>query len=110
MGVGGFGVGLGVRAGVGVGRLVGAGVVTATVGDGGLEDAESVGVARSGEAVAPGDPLGSAVAGSATALGAGFCGSPVAERTPPSIARGAKTRPMAAITTADAATTPAIRR
>lgn len=78
MGVGGFGVGLGaglgVRAGVGVGRLVGAGVgaAGATVGAARLEDGAVVAVARSGEAVASGDPLGSSVGGAATALGAGF--------------------------------------
>ena len=112
VGVGGFGVGLGVRAGVGVGRRVGAGVGVAGAGVGAarLEDAALEGVARSGEAVASGDALGWAVGGTATALGAGFCGSPVAERTPPSIPRGANTRPTAAMSTADAATTPAMRR
>jgi hypothetical protein len=111
-GVGGFAVGLAVRAGVGVGRRVAAGVEVAAagVGAGRLVKPRVLGEARSCEADGVGALLGSSLEGLATRLGSGVDGSPVADRTPPSIPRGTNTNPRKAIITAKAATAPAMRR
>lgn len=110
-GVGGLGVGLAVRAGVGVGRLVAAGVgaAAAGLGAGRLVKPRVLGETRSGEGEV-GVLLGSSFDGLAKRLGSGVDGSPVADRTPPSIPRGTNTNPRKAIVTAKAATAPAMRR
>lgn len=111
LGVGGFGVGFGVRAGVGVGRRVatGVGVATASVGVGRFGDSTALGEARA-SADGLGALMDSSLDGPATAFGAGLDGIPVADRTPPSIPRGTNTTASMAMATADAATTPAMRR
>jgi hypothetical protein len=109
-GVGGFGVGFGARTGVGVGLRVAAGVGVAGVVVSRLVGPATLGEARTGETDGLGESVGSSLDAPPTAFGTGLGGSPVADRTPPSVSRGTNTSPRKAIATADAATTPAIRR
>ncbi len=111
-GVGGFGVGFGVRAGVAVGRRVatGVGVAAASVGVATLEDPATLGEARAGEADGLGGAVGSSLDAPPTAFESGFDGVPVADRTPPSVSLGTNTTASRAMATTDAATAPAMRR
>ncbi len=112
-GVGGFGVGLGARAGVGVGLRVatGVGVGAANVGVGGLADPTALGEARGDVADGLGAPLDSSLDGPQirhSGRGSTAFLSPTVRR-PPSRAAQTQTASMA-MATANAATTPAMRR